>query len=685
MADGRVVIDSQFDGSAAQRGARQMANDLQGSMQNISKRIGDVGKKMTKWVTGPVVGAAAGVAGLVKKHADYADQLLKTSSKIGINVEQLQDWQMWAQLNGIEQSTLERGLGRLNQRIGVAIKEGGKYRDALENLGVEYKNVDGSARDTNDVMVDTVKALRDIEDPALRSAMASEIFGTRLARDLMPALDENSDCIEDAIAILDEHGRVTDEQAERAAEFNNALTELKQGFMSVVHEIGAELLPIIQEKLLPAIENRVLPAVREFGGRIKDLIQWFMGLDPWVHKLVLGIIGLSAALGPILMILSPIIKVISFLVPVIKALAMAKTFLAGVSLKALVPAIIGATKAAWGFTAALLANPITWIVALIIGLVAAIIYLWQNWDQVSQWLSDSWEWLKEKFGELVDGIVEWVSELPGRVWDWLKDLLRRWLEWQINLHQRARRWATNIVNTIVNWIRKLPGRVWNSLQNLWNRFIGWINDMLSRARSFGSNILSTIVSFFRQLPGRIMNFLSNALSNLRSWGSRMVSQARSSARNVFNSIINRLRNLPRELLNIGRNMIQNLARGIRNALGSVRDAVGDVASSIRDRLPFSPAKVGPLKDEPDIGAYIGDSIEGAEKEVGHRMSALAGEIAVKGGGQPSLNIRHTFDLTNAPAGINTTELARMLRKMLDDSSMVREIDKALQRRLQPIG
>lgn len=70
------------------------------------------------------------------------------------------------------------------------------------------------------------------------------------------------------------------------------------------------------------------------------------------------------------------------------------------------PALI---SSCWSFTVALLSNPITWIIAAIIGLIAVIVLLWTNWDKVSAWLKDVWN-------SVVNGVV------AG--WNWLKDILK---------------------------------------------------------------------------------------------------------------------------------------------------------------------------------------------------------------------------------------------------------------------
>lgn len=75
----------------------------------------------------------------------------------------------------------------------------------------------------------------------------------------------------------------------------------------------------------------------------------------------------------------------------------------------LVSALGSAAAAVWGFTVALLANPVTWVVAGIMALVAAIGLLW---DDYQVWASGGksafdWEWLADG----IKTVKEWVSGL----------------------------------------------------------------------------------------------------------------------------------------------------------------------------------------------------------------------------------------------------------------------------------
>lgn len=83
---------------------------------------------------------------------------------------------------------------------------------------------------------------------------------------------------------------------------------------------------------------------------------------------------------------------------------------------AAIRALPGLIASTWAFTAALLANPITWIVIGIVALIAAIILLWQNWDSVVSWIQGVWN-------GFVNGIkagFDWIRNLFSGMPTWLQ-------------------------------------------------------------------------------------------------------------------------------------------------------------------------------------------------------------------------------------------------------------------------
>lgn len=86
---------------------------------------------------------------------------------------------------------------------------------------------------------------------------------------------------------------------------------------------------------------------------------------------------------------------------------------------AAVRALPGLISSVWSFTAALFANPITWVVIGIVALIAVIILLWRNWDKVSAFLNTTWN-------NVVSGVTSGINNIKsgiGGIVTWIQGKL----------------------------------------------------------------------------------------------------------------------------------------------------------------------------------------------------------------------------------------------------------------------
>lgn len=105
-------------------------------------------------------------------------------------------------------------------------------------------------------------------------------------------------------------------------------------------------------------------------------------------------------------------------------------------------ALPGLIASVWSFTAALLANPITWVVIAVIALVAALVLLWQNWDAVVQWFSSGFQKIMGWFGSLSGWVQAAIAiflpfigipMLVVQYWEQIKGFFTGLIDWFKNI------------------------------------------------------------------------------------------------------------------------------------------------------------------------------------------------------------------------------------------------------------
>lgn len=257
--------------------------------------------------------------------------------------------------------------------------------------------------------------------------------------------------------------------------------------------------------------------------------------------------------------------------------------LGAVILAALAPAIWAMVVATWAWTAALLANPITWIVLGIGALVAAIVWLIMNWDTAVAWISEVWGGFITWITGVIDGFVgwwngvwsavgQWISDVWSGFTSWIQDVwngfvsflmaaLIGYLSFWIGIWNAVRDGVTAVWEAVVSWVSSVVSGFVGWLSSVWNGFVSFWSGLWSGVQSTVENVWNGIVSFFEGIPDTILGFFEGA----GEW-----------------------------LLDVGESIIQGLIDGINNMVGAVGDAIGGVLDWAAGFFPHSPAKRGPF-------------------------------------------------------------------------------------------
>jgi len=422
-------------------------------------------KSMAKIGTAGFTAITGAVAGSVYKTAEWGDTVMKTSKQMGIGAESFQELDYWATQNGMSTEDLERMVGRLNTRMGEALEGSDKYKEGFEDLSVELKDGEGNIRATEDVLQDSIQALRDIEDPQLRAAKGAEIFGQRTIRRMMPALEDGSLSIEEATEKIHEMGGVMeDDVAEQGEEFMDMLDNLQRTLGTVGREFGKVFMPILidlAEKIQPVIQ------------RMSEWIEENPELTKWITIIAGALFGLVAVIGTLGMIVGPVIA----------------------GFKAI------------GAVMAVVMSPILLKIAAIVALIAIIWYLWNNWETVVEYLKKAWE----AWATLFKGIGNAIKDFFVAYWNFMENLFFSAVQWiyDVTIGRMLKAFAMikQGAQNFWNWIKYF----WGQMAGLFKRATDWIYDNtigrliegFERLRDVASDVLGRVGDIGGDILGSI--------------------------------------------------------------------------------------------------------------------------------------------------------------------------------------
>jgi TP901 family phage tail tape measure protein len=274
-----------------------------------------------------------------------------------------------AQNFGVSMAEQFAVLGKLQATMSGS-EAGTKYKSFLDNVGKAQKVLNLQFTDAQGRMLPIVDILGKINqkfgdiDKVAEADLLKKAFGTDEAVALIKLLNNDLGGLKQNIADIGSQSGM-DSINKMAEAMTDPWAKMKTGVENISTSIGTELLPV----LLPMI------------GGVNDVVQRVLA---WTHANP----GLSKAIGIVtltgfgfigMLALFSIAAGYATIVSTGWGLAMTWIFN---PIKNMAMAIWAALPSIWAFSAALLANPITWWVlgiAAVVGIVAAAVIYWDEW------------------------------------------------------------------------------------------------------------------------------------------------------------------------------------------------------------------------------------------------------------------------------------------------------------------
>lgn len=337
-------------------------------LQEAGGKIEGVGRALL-----PVSKAAAGIGtallGAGYKAVATADELNTLAKQTGLTTDDLQRMQYASDLVDVSMDSMTGAFRRMKKSMTG-------QDDTWSRLGVAVRDADGNMRDARSVFFDTLKALSAVENETERDQLAMTVFGK--------SADELAGIIDDGGAALQRYG---DEAADMGLilsedtlgalnETNDVIDKTKAQMGGAMLELGAQVATV------------VAPALDKIVGGIQKVTEWLRNLSPEQTETILKIVGVVAAIAPLLIVGGKLISGIGTLMTV-------------------VPALVGAIGA--------ISGPVLIVIGVIAALIAVGVLLYKNWDKIKAAAASVAEWVKEKWTALKDAVAGAIDNIRSKI------------------------------------------------------------------------------------------------------------------------------------------------------------------------------------------------------------------------------------------------------------------------------
>lgn len=673
-ADAWAAVDEGRDTITAMTGATgEMAESLQGSFNNVAKQVvapfndigtvigelntrfgitgqdlEDLGVKVLKFsqlngtdLKGTIdsVQSAMAAFGVETESAgDVLDILNKAGQNTGVSVDALAS------------SLVANGTAM--QELGFGINESIGFLSQLEKNGVDTSAVLGGLKKALQTATKQGKpmsqAMAELQEKMAGAATdteaaqaASELFGAKAGPAIASAIRDGRLSFDELSATVKDFGGSVDETFENTLDAPDKLKlklqELKLAGADIIDNFLQENGPAI-ESLLNNLSENVFPKVVDFAGKF---VSGLSDIGKYAKIAEGVIVGLATATGVYLAFATAI--------KVMKEGWMALTIVQKGAAAA--QAVLNAVQAA---------SPIGIVIALIAGLVAAIIVLWNNseefreawseiWGKITEKASEAWEKIKAVWEvvkawfdtyvigpikDLFEGGWDGIKQKAGEAWDNVKGKFSE--GWETLKSGASDAWSKIKGKFSDGWesIKSGAGDAWKKIKD---KFAGW--------GDFWDGLWETVKKKFSDLGSNIADAIGGTVKKGINSVIKLIEGKINSAIGLINDAINLINMIPGvRVSKVGKVSLPRLATGGVLKRGQVGLLEGSGAEAV---VPLE-------KNKQWISRVAADMLGALRRE-----SSVGGSTT----SMSSQNYNYT-QIINAPEAPSRLEIYRQTKNLL---------------------
>ena len=598
--------------------ANSAIDETSGKAESFGSKLKSGISTAAKWGTAIVGGATAAGAALVKfaeSSASTADNIDKMSQKIGISREAYQELDFICSQSGTSVDNLQAGMKSLVSAMDGAASGTASNVEQFNRLGISVTNADGSLRNSEDVMWETLSALQSMDNETEKARLATELFG-RSGTELLPLLNSEAGSLEEMKQQAHDLGLVLDDELiDNGVSLTDTLDQMKRSFGSIVTQLGASLMPIVEKvakyvidnmpkiqalfkRLEPIITNLLdglLPPLMDLVEQLLPIIfdlieQLIPPISEIVQSLLPVITDLLSAILPILIkvistILPPIIQLIEMLIPYI--VQFIETLLPPLTqlIESLLPIIGQIIEAVLPILIQLIDTLLPIIIQIIETILPPIIQLIEQLLPIVTQIIEAVLPVIISLLNLLTPILEALMPILQPIFEILLTLLEPLFQLLdivlpilTTLLQGVASVIDTVVKPIITWVANFLSGVFSGVLDAIMGLIGRVRDAFKGAWEGIKNVWQGAGNFFKS----IWEGIKKAFGAVADWFKNIFSKAWQAVKNVFSTGGKIFDGIKDGIVKAFKTVVNAIIRGINKVIAVPFNAINSVLQKIHD-------------------------------------------------------------------------------------------------------
>lgn len=411
-------------------------------------------------------------------------------------------------------------------------------KEAAEVMGDLGMNI----YDTNGKILPLVDIIRQLETSGADAADMLLIFGDRAGPAMQALVDQGADRLANLTKELENSGGTAERMAKQQ--------------MKGLRGALLELTSALEGLALVIADSGLLQWLTDLAKKVTEFVTKLIKTNPELFQLATKILLVVAAIGPLLSVFGYLISTVGRVIGVVGRLVTfgTRVYQAFQMVRGGAATFVEALK--W------LITPTGLWVAAILAVIAVGYLLYTHWDEISKWMVDKWNWVKDKAVAIWTGIANWFSEW----WDELLIVFGGPLGWLVVL-------------VVKNWdkISEVTEKVWNSIS-------GWLGAKWEGIKSLATKIWDKMPEPVKKVWTSIYDATAKVWNSITNWLAEKWNAIVTGLERVFGGMIGAAGEIGRRIMQGVRDGINAIKLpvptsqidGMNNALGDADERINAV-------------------------------------------------------------------------------------------------------------
>lgn len=350
--------------------------------------------------------------------------------------------------------------------------------------------------------------------------------------------------------------------------------------MAKVGEVGEPIMTAIKNAIAGMAEKAV-PVIESMIQKFSDMSQWVKDNETKVHAWIAVILGATTAIGAFVLVM----KWQSIMTAAANAIKVVRT-------------------AMLGLNAAMLANPVGLVIAVLAGLVTAFVYLWNNVEGFRNFWIKAWDLIKNA---------------ASKAWSSIKSAFNNIGSWFSGKFKQVQKAGQDAMNSVKKWFSDAYKSITQKFSNIGSWFGSKFRSAMSAIRnafsswgSFFSGLWSKVKSKFGSIGSSIGTAMGNAVKNGMNGALSKVEGAINKGIGLINSAIRLANKLPGiNVGTVGKISLPRLAKGgvlERGQIGLLEGSGAEAVVPLENNRAWLSRVAEDLNELQQVPQYANDRI-----------------------------------------------------------------------------